>query len=181
MCLTRACKYLLWSLSFILFVYPLSSTKAQVAYISSLPSSEAREAQAYRSLFRQALTYKRLADEADAAGKPDPHFRRILANRMQLDPADDASLLRIAQTYQKEIDPIRQRVGVVMKEYLAKFPGGIKPSWIDATPPPELSLLHSQDDAIALQCRDMLQSAMRPEDFQKVVSSIRTTFGQPSR
>jgi hypothetical protein len=158
-----------------------SSACAQSSSTAVPPSNDVREAHIYRLLFRQSLAYNRLADEADAAGRPKPHFRRILANRLQLSDADAASLLRLSLAFQAEIDPIQKRAVAVKAAFLANFPLGVKAPWQDARPPVELGDLLTQEDTIALRYRDLLQNDLRPEDFQKMVTRIHATFGQTLR
>lgn len=141
------------------------------------PTNEARQAHAWRLLFRQSVTYNRLADEADAAGKPDPHFRRILATRLHLSDFDAASLLRISLAYQAEEDPVRKQIAAEIMAYRARLPFDRKALGKDVVRPPDLGPLHAQEDEIALRYRDLLRNAMRPEDFQKMVSRIQITFG----
>jgi hypothetical protein len=57
---------------------------------------------AYRTLFRQAILYKKLADDADKSPKPTPELRSILAARYGFNDADNATLLRLALAYQSE-------------------------------------------------------------------------------
>jgi hypothetical protein len=165
-------------------LYPQDSYSASRPQPSSTiepPSNEVKEAQIYRLLFRQSLTYKRLADEADAAGAPKPHFRRILANRLQLSEADAASLLRLSLAYQAELDPIQNKIDALKAAFLAKYSLGVKAPWQDARPPEELGDLLNQGNAIALRYRDLLQNDLTPNGFQNLVTRVHVTFGQTLR
>jgi hypothetical protein len=145
---------------------------------SVVPSDKADRI-AYRILFQQTLLYKKLADEADAAHQPKPHLRHVLENRYALSVDDNASLERMAIAYQAALQPIHEQRTVVIRKYRARFPFGIVPPGADITPPPELTELQQQEDAVTLLYRDLLHNSMREENFQKLNSGVTTDFGQP--
>lgn len=134
---------------------------------------------AYRILFRRAVLYKNLADQADAAHSPKPYLRRILANRFALNDFDSSTLERLSLAYQREIDPLHDQALAVMRQFHARFPLAIVGPGVDASPPPELSLLQNQQDLVVLRYRDLLRSSMREEDFQKLHARIQADFGRP--
>jgi hypothetical protein len=144
---------------------------------ASIVSPDRANAQAYRTLFRRALNYNKLADEADLAHTPKPHLRHVLATRYALSDEDSASLQRIAIAYQTAIKPIHDRTVEVVKQYRARFPFGVIQAGMDATPPPDLSDLQQKDDAVTLLYRDLLRNSMREENFQKLNLRVTTDFG----
>lgn len=146
---------------------------------SSVASSDKADTNAYRILFRQAVLYKKLADQADTTSTPKPHLRRILAVRYGFSDPDSATLLRLALAYQAEIAPIHQQVTVAISKFHARFPSGTIPHGADTSPPPELGDLQKQEDAVTLRYRDLLRTSMREEDFQKVHAKILASFSQP--
>jgi hypothetical protein len=141
-------------------------------------SSDKIDTNAYRVLFRQAVLYKKLADEADKSPKPKPELRRILAARYGFDDAGSASLNRLAVAYQAEIAPIHQQVTAAIRKFQARFPSGTIPLGADTSPPPELGDLQNQEDAITLRYRDLLRTSMREEDYQKVHTKIVAKFSK---
>ncbi len=141
--------------------------------------SDKQDISAYRTVFRQAALYKKLADQADASQTPKPQLRRILAARYGFNDADSATLLRLALAYQAEIAPIHQQAVAVIKKDQARFPSGTIPRGADTTPSPELRDLQSQEDAVTLHYRDLLRTSMREEDYQKVHAKIVENFGKP--
>jgi len=153
-----------------------NSALAQQATLSVVTPDKA-DAQAYRTLFRRALSYKKLADEADLAHTPKPHLRHVLATRYALSDDDSASLEKMAIAYQVAIKPIHDRTLEVVKQYRARFPFGVIQAGMDATPPPELAELQKQDDAVTLLYRDLLHNSMREENFQKLNTRIAADFG----
>lgn len=143
---------------------------------SAAASSDRVDTIAYRTLFRRAILYQKLADEADASHAPKPQLRRILAARFDLNDADSASLGRLSSQYQAEIEPIHQKITKAIKSFRARFPSGVIPRGADKTPPPELKELQSQEDAVTLRYRDLLRTSMHEEDFQKVNTKVRKDF-----
>jgi hypothetical protein len=142
--------------------------------------SDKTDINAYRTLFRQANLYKRLADEADKSPQPKPQLRRILATRYGFSAADGATLQRLALSYQAEITPIHQQVIAAIRKFQARFPSGTIPHGADTSPPPELGSLQNQEDSVTLRYRDLLRTSMREEDYQKIHTKILTSFGTPS-
>jgi hypothetical protein len=153
-----------------------SSALGQQAGNSVAPFDKV-DTNAYRTVFRQAVLYKKLADDADKSPKPKPELRRILATRYGFSDADGATLQRLALSYQAEISPIHQQVIVAIGKLQARFPSGTIPHGTDASPPPELRFLQNQEDAVTLRYRDLLRTSMREEDYQKIHVKILTSFG----
>ena len=168
-------------LSLVLLLLVLSgfgnSGVAQQTSSSVVPSDKV-DINAYRTLFRQAVLYKKLADEADKS--PKPELRRILATRYGFSDPDNATLQRLALAYQAEIAPINQQVIAAIGKLHARFPSGTILRGADTSPPPELFDLRNQEDAVTLRYRDLLRTSMREEDFQKVHAKIIAGFGMPS-
>jgi hypothetical protein len=144
---------------------------------SSIAAPGKTDQVAYRILFQRTLLYKKLADEAESAHQPKPHLRRILANRYALSADDNASLERMAIAYQAAIKPVHEQMMVVAKQYRGRFPFGVIPPGMDATPPPELAQLQQQEDAVTLLYRDLLHNSMREENFQKLNLKVAADFG----
>jgi len=145
----------------------------------SLTSSDRVDRSAYRILFRQAVAYQKLADEAEAAHEPKPYFRHILATRFVLTDDDNESLNRLAIAYQEEIDPIQKQAVEAIRRFRARFPSGIIQRGMDADPPSELAVLERQEDAITLRYRDLLRNSMREDAFQKFHANVLALFGKP--
>ena len=145
---------------------------------SSLASSEKHDKTIYRTLFRQAITYQKLPDEAEAAPPPKPYLRRVLADRFELSDDDNESLNRLSIAYQAEIDPIQKQVLEVIKKFHARFPSGVIQPGMDADPPSELTTLERQEDAVTLRYRDLLRNSMREDAFQKFHANLLATFGK---
>ncbi len=143
-------------------------------------SSDKQDTIAYRTLFRQAILYKKLADEADKSPKPKPELRRILATRYGFNEADGATLQRLALAYQAEVAPIHQQATAAIGKFRARFPSGTIPVGADISPPPELTDLQKQEDAATLRYRDLLRTSMREENFQKAHAKIMASFNKPS-
>jgi hypothetical protein len=152
--------------------------KAQQA-ASSLISEDRLNRDVYRTVFRQATLYQKLADEAEASHNPKPYFRHILATRFALSDDDGASLNRLSISYEKEIDPIQKQVVEIIKRFHARFPSGIIGPGMDPDAPPELAALQKQEDAVTLRYRDLLRNSMREDAFQKFHAKVLETFGKP--
>lgn len=149
---------------------------------SGLDSADATDAATFRILFNRDLLLNQLADEADTAGTPKPHFRKKLGNRFALADADRASLHRLALRFKEESDPLHAKVLISIASLNSRFPNGVIPHGVDASPPPELHLLELQEDALALRYRDLLHNAMLEADFQLLQTKVRATFGHiPSK
>jgi hypothetical protein len=155
---------------------------SQQATTSPTPpnKSDKQDINAYRTVFRQAALYKKLADQADTTQAPKPQLRRILAARYGFNDADSATLLRLALGYQAEIAPLHQQALTAIKKDQARFPSGTIPRGADTTPPPELRALQTQEDAVTLRYRDLLRTSMREEDYQKIHAKIVANFNKPS-
>jgi hypothetical protein len=166
-------------LAFLLVLSGFGNSAAAQQTSSSVVSSDKVDINAYRTLFRQAILYKKLADDADKSPKPKPELRRILATRYGFSDPDNATLQRLALAYQAEIAPIHQQVVAVIGKARARFPSGTIPHGADTSPPPELRDLQNQEDAVTLRYRDLLRTSMREEDFQKVHAKIIASFGKP--
>jgi hypothetical protein len=143
----------------------------------SAPSQGEANNIAYRILFQQALLYKKLADQADAALQPKPYLRRVLANRYALSDDDNASLERIAIAYQAALIPVHEQRMVIVKQYRARFPFGVVPPGADVTPPAALFESQRQEEAVTLLYRDLLHNSMREENFQKLNLKVTADFG----
>jgi hypothetical protein len=152
-----------------------SALSQQSSSIASAPGKTDKIT--YRILFQRTLLYKKLADQADSAHQPKPHLRRILANRYALSDDDNASLERMAIAYQAALKPVHEQMMAVVKQYRARFPFGVIPNGVDATPPRELAELQQQEDTVTLLYRDLLHNSMREENFQKLNSKVTTDFG----
>jgi hypothetical protein len=146
---------------------------------STAVSSDRADMKAYRTLFRQVVLYKKLADQADTTPTPKPELRRILAARYGFNDNDNATLQRLALAYQSEIAVIHQQVLTVFKKDHVRFPLGTIPKGADTSPPPELKGLQNQEDALTLHYRDLLRTSMREEDFQKTHTKIIANFNEP--
>ena len=116
---------LLVAVLFALSVFGNTAFGQQATTVSASPDKQ--DAIAYRTLFRQTVLYKKLADEADATPSPKPQLRRILATRYGFSDSDSATLLRLALAYQAEIAPIHQQVQALIRQDQARFPSGIIP------------------------------------------------------
>jgi hypothetical protein len=165
--------------SLLLVLSGFGNSAAAQQQSTSVATSDKSDVNAYRTLFRQVLLYKRLADEADASPAPKPHLRHIVSNRFQLNNNDSATLERLSLAYQSEINPIHAQIVDATTKFRARFPSGIAQNGADTSPPPELAQLQQQEDAATLRYRDLLRSSMREEDFQKVQAKVRDTFGKP--
>jgi hypothetical protein len=143
-------------------------------------ASDQGDASAYGILFRRAILYKKLSDQAEALHSPKPELRRILINRFGLSDDDGASLERLSVAYQGEINPIHLQMVAAITKFRARFPGGLVAPGMDKSPPPELTQLQQQEDAVALRYRDLLRNSMHEEDFQKLQTKVRETFGKSS-
>jgi hypothetical protein len=143
---------------------------------STAASPDKADMKAYRTLFRQAVLYKKLADQADATPTPKPELRRILAARYGFNDADNATLQRLALAYQAEVAVVHQQVLTIFKKDQVRFPSGKIPKDTDTSPPPELKDLQNQEDALTLHYRDLLRTSMREEDFQKAHAKIIENF-----
>jgi len=143
---------------------------------SATVSPDHTDLKAYRTLFRQAVLYKELADQAETTPSPKPQLRRILAARYGFSDTDNATLLRLALAYQSEVAVIHQQVLTIFKKDQARFPLGIIPKGADTSPPSELKYLQNQEDALTLHYRDLLRTSMREEDFEKTHTKIIANF-----
>lgn len=65
------------------------------------------DARAFSVLFRRAITFEKMARDAEDAGRPKPHLRRLLATELQLAAFDANSLLRIALDWQGQTLPLQ--------------------------------------------------------------------------
>jgi hypothetical protein len=146
---------------------------------TSSASPDRLDRNAFRTLFRQSMTYEKLADEAEASHDPKPYFRRLLAARFQLSDDDNANLKRLSLAYQGEIDPIHTRVVEIITRFHARFPTGVIGPGEDPNPPTELKILEQQEDAVTLQYRDLLRNSMKEEAFKKLHATILESFGKP--
>jgi hypothetical protein len=162
--------FLLWVLS------GFGNSAAGQQASGAVVSSDKADRNAYRTLFVRAATYKKLADDADAAHTPKPQLRRVLPTRFGLSDADAASLERLAPAYQNEIAPIHQQIAVGIDKFRARLASGI--AGTNTSPPPEIKQLQQQEDAVTLRYRDLLRTSMREEDFQKAHAKIVENFGK---
>jgi hypothetical protein len=151
---------------------------AQQQQPNSPASSDRVDRDVYRTLFRQAIAYQKLADEAEASPAPKPFLRHLMALRFELSNDDAESLNRLSVAYQAEIDPIQKQVVEVIKRFHARFPSGVIQPGMDASPPTDLTALERQEDTVTLRYRDLLRNSMREDTFQKFHASLLETFGK---
>jgi hypothetical protein len=157
-----------------------STLTAQQSTVSA-ESPERVDRNAYRTLFRQAVFYKKLAEEASASqgSKPDqPDFKHLLAARFGLNEDDNATLERLSIAYQSEVDPIHKQIVQVIKTFHARFPDMTVRPGMDTSSPPELGSLQMQEDKVTLRYRDLLRNSMREDAYQSFHTRLLQEFGK---
>ncbi len=146
---------------------------------TSVPFSADRvDVLAYRTLFRQAILYRRLATTTASSQNLKPDFGHILARRFRLNEDDNASLERLALAYQGEVDPLQKRIVQVIKSFQSRFPDGVVRPGISNDVPPELIELQQEQDTATLRYRDLLRNSMREDAYQVFHAELITTFGR---
>ncbi len=141
-------------------------------------SRERVDRNAYRILFRQALQYKALSDKANPSQDPKPDLNHLLAARFGLSEDDNATLERLSVAYQGEIDPIHKQIVEVIQRFHARFPDKTIRAETDASAPPELSSLQTQEDRVTLRYRDLLRNSMREDAYQAFHARLLQKFGK---
>src|SRR5260370_33590454 len=115
------------------------------------------------------------AAELEQQGKDGTRFRLMLKQRAGL--SDDQALIfdRVTSDCEQELALQDAKASVVIADFRARFPAGKLPEGVTLPPPPpELTKMQEERNAIILRSRDRLQAAFREQDFTRFDSLVQS-------
>lgn len=140
----------------------------------------------YPLVFRQVLHLQAVDIKAAAStglgpaaalvpiARTDSSLARFFTHRVGLNAQENAALLREAQQWKQEADPVDAQAHALIDSIHAKTPGGrLAPGQQPPQVPPELINLQQQKDAITLRHVTDLQTKLGPERFASLDRGIR--------
>ena len=138
----------------------------------------------YPFVFRQVLHLQGIDAKASVGLSPaaamvpiprtDSSLARFFTQRVGLNAQENAVLLREAQQWKQEADPVDSQAHALIDSIHAKTPGGkLAPGQQPPQVPPELIKLQLQKDAITLRHVTDLQTKLGPERFAAFDHGIR--------
>jgi hypothetical protein len=163
----------------LLFAEPRTFAQAPPAVSHAVPPERF-----YPFVFRQALHLQGVDAKASVGLSPaaamvpipriDTSLARFFTQRVGLNAQENAVLLREAQQWKQEADPVDAQAHALIDSIHAKTPGGkLAPGQQPPQVPPELIKLQQQKDAITLRHVADLQTKLGPERFAALDRGIR--------
>jgi len=128
----------------------------------------------YGLLFREVVTFKRLAREKELKGQDGAFLRGHHRGRLRLNDASDEALARIADETERDVRKLDGQARKIIERERARHPEGkLKEGEALPVPPEELGALQRQRDARVLKGRDDLRAALGEEEFNRFDEFVR--------
>jgi len=115
------------------------------------------------------------ADELAQQGKDDSQYRLMFKRRAGLSDAEAQAFDQITRDCNQELAQQDAKAQAVIAEFRKQYPVGKLPEGVMLPPPPpELSQLQQEHDAIILRARDRLHVAFGDEEFTRFDSFVQS-------
>jgi len=130
----------------------------------------------YMFLFDQHGSNLRKAAELELQGKDSTFFRTMFKNQLGLSDDESAVFDGVTQACEQELTQQDVKAQAVISKFKAQYPGGVVPPGQTLLPPPELTTLQQERNAIILKARDRLRAAFGEGEFTRFDSYIMGRF-----
>jgi hypothetical protein len=131
----------------------------------------------YMFLFDHHGSNLRKAAELEREGKDATFFHSMFKDQIGLTDEKSAVFDQVTRDCEQELAVQDAKAQVVISKFKARYPSGIVPAdETIAPPPPELTTLQLERNAIILRARDRLHAALGEGEFARFDSYIRVRF-----
>lgn len=150
------------------------SVETNVQAVSNVPTYVL-----YDQLFRLIISFRRKAIKQRINGEPVTSLTEYFKAEAQLTEEQNQKLTDLANQYFEEIEPIDTQASELISQIRESFPDGEIPEGQQVPPPPpELSGLQDQRNALALNYREKLNDAFGKAAFESFDSFMHKKFAQ---
>lgn len=157
---------------------PAHSTElARPAHSAEIPPVPIPEYVVYSALFHYLVAVKEQADELERSGIDAASLRYSHRNGANLSDEQNQILHEIASACVREVAQQDMRAQKLIEKYKAQFPGGKVPKGEKLRPPPpELSQMQEERNAMILRAKERLHVAFGDLDFENYIDFLRREF-----
>jgi hypothetical protein len=135
---------------------------------SPAPRSLAPTHVVYSALFHHVVDVMREADEMQRQGKDTSPLRSFFQRKANLNEFQARILDTVADDCVRQLDVQDARAQLIINEFRKRFPPGKLPPGVKLPPPPpELTQMQEERDAMILRARDRLRVALGDDEFQR--------------
>lgn len=135
---------------------------------SPAPRSSAPTHVVYSALFHHVVDVMREADEMQRQGKDTSPLRSFFQRKANLNEFQARILDTVADECVRQLDVQDARAQLIINEFRKRFPPGkLLPGVKLPPPPPELTQMQEERDAMILRARDRLRVALGEDEFQR--------------
>jgi hypothetical protein len=132
----------------------------------------------YMVLFSHHYSNLQKADELAQQGKDDNQYRLMFRRRAGLSDTQAQILDQVTRDCKQELARQDAKAQAVIAEFRKQYPVGTLPEGVTLPPPPpELTQLQQERDAIILRARDRLHAAFGDEEFARFDSFVQSRIG----
>jgi len=157
-----------------LTVTVLSSPRAALA---ADPAPAVDAARARKMAVHITASMQALAEDLRRRGEPADDLASAVATQAGLTEADSEAIGRVAARLRAQVAPLDQRAKQIIQDARQKYPGGrLEPGTLPPTPPPELSDLQRQRDALVDLAAQDLEQELSPAGLAKLEDHVRETL-----
>jgi hypothetical protein len=129
----------------------------------------------YMFLFKHHHFNLQKADELAQQGKDDSQYRLMFKRRAGLSDREAQDFDQITRECNQELAQQDAKAQAVIAEFRKQYPDGKLPEGVTLPPPPpELTQLQQEHDAIILRARDRLHAALGDEEFTRFDSFVQS-------
>ena len=115
------------------------------------------------------------ADELTQHGKDDSQYRLMFKRRAELSDSEAQALDQVTRDCQQELAQQDSKAQAVIAQFRKQYPAGKLPEGVTLPPPPpELSQMQQERDAIIIRARDRLHAAFGDEEFARFDSFVQS-------
>jgi hypothetical protein len=154
---------------------PSQSNSSSAAIPFSQQTTALPEHVPYMFLFSHHYSNLQKADELAQQGKDDSQYRLMFKRRAGLSDYQAQALDQVTRDCQQEVVQQDAKAQAVLAEFRKQYPIGKLPEGVTLPPPPpELTQLQQERDAIILRARDRLHAAFGDEEFARFDSFVQS-------
>lgn len=154
---------------------PSQSNSSSAAMPVSQQTTALPEHVPYMVLFNHHHFNLQKADELARQGKDNSQYRLMFKRRAGLSDYQAQVLDQVTLDCQQEVAQQDAKAQAVIAEFRKQYPVGTLPAGVTLPPPPpELTQLQQERDAIVLRARDRLHAAFGDEEFARFDSFVQS-------
>jgi hypothetical protein len=122
----------------------------------------------YSALFHHVVDVMHEADEMQRQGKDTSPLRSFFQRKADLNEFQARLLDTVADECVRQLDVQDARAQLIINDFKKRFPPGKLPTGVTLPPPPpELTQMQEERDAMILRARDRLRVALGEDEFQR--------------